>query len=103
MKSMNYKSKVLSSLLMVFFAAALITLTSCSDDPDPTFAEPTIVVTPSTVSDLPGATVHLSVAVTADAGLKAVKANGTEVNSYSTATTADAISYDFTIPATAAV
>jgi hypothetical protein len=102
MKSMNNKSNLLSSLLMVFFAAALITLTSCSDDPDPTFAEPTVVVTPGAVSDLPGATVHLSIAVTADAGLKSLKANGTEVKAYATPATADAITYDFTIPATAA-
>jgi hypothetical protein len=103
MKSMNYKSNLLNKLLLAIFAVAVFSLTSCDDDPDPSFAEPTITVTPATVSDLPGATVSMSVAATADAGLKAIKVNGTEVKTYTTAVTADAFVHEFTIPATAAV
>jgi len=89
---------------MVMFAMAVLSLTSCDDDDqDPSFAEPTIAVTPSTVSDLPGATVSMSIAATADAGLKSIKVNGTEAKSYTSSTTADAFSYNFTIPATEAV
>jgi hypothetical protein len=102
MKSMNRKSNLLSKLLMAFFAIALFALTSCNnDDPDPSFEEPTIAVTPSTTSDLPGATVSFSIAATADAGLKTITANGAEVKSYTTGATSDAVNYAFTIPATA--
>lgn len=100
---MNYKFNLLNKLLMVIFAVAVLSLTSCDDDPDPSFEEPTIAVTPSTVSDLPGATVSLSIAVTADAGLKNITVNGTEAKAYTSGTTADAFIYNFTIPATAAV
>ncbi|HTF19824.1 MAG TPA: hypothetical protein VK658_17250 [Chryseolinea sp.] len=101
---MKYKSNLLNKLLMVMFAMAVLSLTSCDDDDqDPSFAEPTIAVTPSTVSDLPGATVSMSIAATADAGLKSIKVNGTEAKSYTSSTTADAFSYNFTIPATEAV
>src|SRR6187455_3078351 len=100
---MNYKSNLLNKLLLAIFAMAVFTLTSCDDDEDPSFSEPTITVTPATVSGLPGAAITMSIAATADAGLKAIKVDGVEAKTYSTATTADAFTYDFTIPATAAV
>jgi hypothetical protein len=82
--------------LMVAIALVMVTLSSCDDENNPTFADPTIAVTPSTVSDLPGATVSLSIAATADAGLASIAVNGTNIQNFTTEKTA-AITYDYTI------
>lgn len=103
MKSMNYKTNILNKLMTVVFSVAVLALTSCDDDEDPSFTNPTIAVTPGTTSQLPGETVTLSVAVTADAGLKAVKVNGTDAKTYSASTKTDAFTYDYSIAGTAAV
>ena len=84
------------------FAIAALTISSCDDDEDPTFDDPTVLATPTTISDLPGETISISVAVTADAGLASLSVNGTAFKTYTTET-ADAFVYDFVIPATATV
>lgn len=103
MKDMNHKLKLSSKLLMALFATAVLSLASCDDNDDPSFSLPTIVVTPSTVSELPGETITFSIAATADAGLKAVKLNGTEIKSYSTAAKTDAFTYNYDVAGDAAV
>lgn len=64
--------KFRKSLVMFVLSAlslSILTLSSCSDDEDPTYAEPTIAV--EVMSSTPGA-IQLLVAVTAPAGLKSV-------------------------------
>lgn len=100
---MNYKLNLLNKLLMAMFAVAVLSLASCDNNDDPSFSLPTIVVTPSTVSDLPGETITFSIAATADAGLKAVKVNGTDAKTYSSETKTDAFTYNYEIASDAAV
>ena len=88
--------------LMLAIALVMVTFSSCDDDEDPTFADPTVVITPSTASDLPGATVSLGIAATADAGLASIAVNGTNIQTFTTEKTA-AITYDYTIASDAAV
>ncbi|MEJ7643020.1 MAG: cell shape-determining protein MreB [Chryseolinea sp.] len=93
---------LLNYLTMMVFAALTLTFTSCDDDEDPNFAAPTIVISPTTSSNLPGETVSVSVAITAEAGLASLKVNGTDVKTYTTEKT-DAFSYDYAVPLTATV
>ena len=88
--------------LMLAIALVMVTFASCDDDEDPTFADPTVVVTPSTASGLPGTTVSLGIAATADAGLASIAVNGTNIQTFTTEKTA-AITYDYTIASDAAV
>ena len=88
--------------LMLAIALVMVTFASCDDDEDPTFADPTVVVTPATASGLPGAIISLGIAATADAGLASIAVNGTNIQTFTTEKTA-AITYDYTIDASAAV
>ncbi len=88
--------------LMLAIALVMVTFASCDDDEDPTFADPTVVITPSTASGLPGATVSLGIAATADAGLASIAVNGTNIQTFTTEKTA-AVTYDYAIPASEAV
>ena len=87
---------------MLAIALVMVTFVSCDDDEDPTFADPTLVITPSTASDLPGQTVSLGIAATADAGLATIAVNGTNIQTFTTEKTA-AITYDYTIASDAVV
>jgi hypothetical protein len=96
--------KLFSYTAIALCGVMTLAVTSCDDDEDPTtFADPTILVTPATTSGLPGTTVTLGVAATAEAGLASIKMNGAEVKAYSTDAKTDAFTQDFAIPATAAV
>src|SRR5688572_17322220 len=88
--------------LMLAFALVMVTFASCDDDEDPTFPYPTVVITPSTASGLPGATVSLGIAATADAGLASIAVNGTNIQTFTTEKTA-AVTYDYVVPASEAV
>ena len=88
--------------LMLAIAVVMVTFSSCDDDEDPSFADPTVVITPSTASDLPGQTVSLGIAATADAGLASIAVNGTNIQTFTTEKTA-AITYDYTIASDATV
>ena len=87
---------------MIAIALVMVTFASCDDDEDPTFTDPTVVITPSTASGLPGATVSLGIAATADAGLASIAVNGTSIQTFTTEKTA-AVTYDYVIPASEAV
>lgn len=90
----------IGKMIMLTTVAALFTLASCKDDDEtPVFADPTITVTPSTASQLPGGKVTFSIAITAEAGAASVKLNDTEIKAYATETKADAFSYEYTVPA----
>jgi len=93
---------LLTCTLMLAVTSVMLTFTSCDDDEDPTFADPTVVVTPSTASDLPGQTVSLGIAATADAGLASIAVNGSDIQTFTTEKTA-AITYDYVISASAVV
>jgi hypothetical protein len=88
--------------LMLAVVLVMVTFASCDDDEDPTFADPTLVITPSTASDLPGQTISLGIAATADAGLASIAVNGANIQTFTTEKTA-AITYDYTIANDAAV
>lgn len=95
------KSNIVKTLMLAT-VAAVFTLSSCKNDEDPVFTDPTITVTPSTTSQAPGGVVTYSIAIVAPAGAASVKLGDTEVKSYSTTTTADAFTVDYTVPADAA-
>lgn len=86
---------------IMLLAVLTIGITSCDED-DPTFSAPTILITPTTISGLPGATVAIGIAATADAGLASIKLNGTDIKTYTTETT-DAFTYNYVISETATV
>jgi len=88
--------------LVLAIALVMVTLSSCDDENDPTFADPTVVITPATASDLPGATVSLGIAATADAGLASIAVNGTNIQTFTAEKTA-AITYEYTIASDATV
>ncbi len=88
--------------LMLAIALVMVTLASCDDENDPTFADPTVVITPATASGLPGTSISLGVAATADAGLASIAVNGTNIQTFTTEKTA-AITYDYAIASDAAV
>jgi len=89
--------------VMVMVAASLFTITSCSDDKDPaTSADPTISVTTAVNEAAPGGKLTISVAATAPGTLKSVTVDDAEVKTY-TSGAADAFTYDYTIPANAAL
>jgi len=102
---MEKMRKLFGYAMYSLLAMSAIAFTSCSDDDDDANAsyEGTIVVTPSTTSNLPGAKITFSIAVTSDAELSSVKLDGTEIKSYTTATNADAFTYEYTVPASASV
>jgi len=85
------------------FMAGLLVLSSCKDDEDPVFTEPTITVTPATPSQAPGQKVTFTIAVAAEGGLASVKLDNTDIKTYSADadTKADVISYEYTVPSTA--
>ena len=87
------------SFLVVFAMFGLFSSCSKNDNSTPTFANPTISVTPTSPQQSPGNVVTFSIAVTADAGLASVDLNGTNIKSYTTDTKTDAFSYDYTVPA----
>jgi len=90
-----------NSVVRMFVLAiitAMVTLTSCKDDPSPVFADPTITVTPSTASQAPGGKVTFSIAISAPGNAASVKLNDDEIKSYSTDTDADAFTYEYTVP-----
>ncbi len=93
----------ITRMIMLTTVAAMFTLASCKKDedpaPDPVFADPTITVTPSTASQLPGGKVTYSIAITAEAGAASVKLGTTDIKSYTTETKADAFTYEYTVPA----
>lgn len=92
----------IGKMIMLTTVAALFTLASCKDDDEtPVFADPTITITPSTASQLPGGKVTFSIAITAEAGAASVKLNDTEIKAYATETKADAFIYEYTVPAAA--
>ena len=99
---MKQNTHLLNKLLLAMVAVLALALTSCDDDNDPAFSNPTISVTPATTANLPGQSVNISVAVTADAGLAAVQLNGADIKTYTTET-ADAFSHTYTIEEGAAV
>lgn len=78
---------------------AMITLTSCSDNPNPVFPEPTITVSPSAATQASGGIVTFSIAITAEGNAASVKLNDIEIKSYTTDMKADAFTYDYTVPA----
>ncbi|MBL7872866.1 MAG: hypothetical protein JNM78_14715 [Cyclobacteriaceae bacterium] len=78
---------------------ALFTFSSCKDDENPVFADPTITVTPSTATQAPGGKITFSVAIVAEGGAAFVKVGDTEIKSYTTLTKADAFTFDYTVPA----
>lgn len=77
-------------MVLTVLVLSLFTLSSCDDEKDPTYAEPTIAV--EIISETPGA-VELLVAVTAPAGLKKVIV-GDDVKEYN-GETADIYEYTY--------
>lgn len=88
-----------SRILLAAGIAGAVFLSSCkSNDSNPTFAAPTITVSPSSAQQAPGGTVTLDIAVAADAGLASVKVGDTDIKTYTGADTkGDAFSYDYTV------
>lgn len=88
-----------SRMLFAAGIAAAALLSSCkSNDNNPTFAAPTITVSPSSAQQAPDGTVTLSIAVAADAGLASVKVGDTDIKTYTgSSTKGDAFSYDYTV------
>jgi len=83
----------LTLLTIALLAVTSMTLTSCNDDSEPNFGEPTIAATLGTVA--PGQPVEITVAVAADAGLKSVSVDGNDIESYTDAKT-DIFVYEYT-------
>ncbi len=88
-------------VIMIAATAGLITLSSCSDDKTttPINAAPTITVSPSTVQLAPGGKQVFSIAVSAEGKLASVKIGTTEIKAYSTSTSVDAFTSEYTLPA----
>lgn len=97
------RNSILSILASVFVLAALsFATTSCSDDE--LGAAPTVSVTPSTIQDIPGATVSFEAAVTAPNGGQLLVFSGASIanvtlNGQSTQT----VTVNYTIPANAVI
>jgi len=86
-------------LILLAMTGSLFILSSCNNDADPIFGEPTIVVTASASEQMPGGKITYSIAVVAEGGLAKVDLNGTEIKSYTTAINSDAFTFEYTVPA----
>lgn len=85
------------------FTVVIASLTSCNNDENPTFADPTITVTASTTQQIPGGKITFTIAVAAEGKLASVKQGDTEVKAYSDDVTTDIVTFEYTVSASQAI
>jgi len=109
MKSLNIFRPAIKAMAMMMVVGMVLFVSSCKDEEEPTFPAPTITLSSSEASGLPGDKVSTTVTVDSPAGGKTLNVSVVPASGGSIApvtldgTESQAVPVEFTIPATAAV